>query len=223
MQATMDTPTTPHTPLPQPSQPTSQTINTPTPNSFLPSSLYSVGSHTPASQATFTVPTISPADWYRLNQFTPLFHTMPFQPTPPPAQPDLTVQQPKRRGRPRKIRPSEPPAHTTSTATPNYELGSDEPAPLHDIAGKCWFVPHDDGRSDMDLVALWCSDFDNFTEWRTRPKHHAGEKLSAFIVRQGHPKREGRECEKKVSKWPGQDFIIMSGNVLQTDGHIPLY
>lgn len=200
----MDHPNTPHTPMPQPTQLPSQTTPTPTLNNFLQAPLYSVGLQAPAAQGSFTVPMISPADWYRLNTLTPLIHTMPLQPSPQPPNPEPSAlpPAPKRRDRPRKVRPIKTAANTlpsTSPATPDVEILSEATTQL------CWFMPHEDGKSDMDLVAGWCSNFENFTEWRTRPKQPAGEKVSSFIVSQGHPKREPRECEKKVSFvwiWP---------------------
>lgn len=209
MQDLMDAANTPHTPLPlpQPTQPSSQTTPIPSTNNFLPGNLYSLPPPTPGSQPAFTVPTFSPGDWYRLNQFTPLIQTMPYHPSAPPLQPDTTVLPAKRRGRPRKPRPSLPAAnHSTSTSIDSPAIDPNkEPAHSLDLAGKCWFVPHEDGISDMDLVAKWCSHFENFTEWRTRPKHHAGEKVSSSIVAHGHPKRESRECEKKVGDISSSD------------------
>lgn len=159
-----------------------------------------MGSQAPLLQGSFTIPTISPADCYWLNPFTPVIHTMPFQPLPqpPPPNPDASAGQPpaKRRGRPCKVRHIDSSATTipsTSPATPIVENVPEGTAQL------CWFMPQEDGKSDMDLVAGWCSNFNNFTEWQTRPKHLAGDKLSSFIVSHSHPKREPRDCEKKVS------------------------
>lgn len=191
----------PHTPLPQPIQPPSQKTSSPTSNHFLPTTVLSIGSHTPGAQGSSTVPTLSPAEWYRLNQFYPFIQTMPFQRMIPMMNQDPPVIPSKRRGRPRKVRLNEKPSESStskSASTAEHDLISDGPTQTNDFIGQCWFTPHEDGRSDMDLVALWCSNFDNFAEWRNRPKHHAGEKLAIFIVDKGHPKRKGRECEKKV-------------------------
>lgn len=193
----MDQPITPHTPLPQQTQLTSQTTPSPTLNNYLQTPLYSVGSQTQASQASFTVPSISPAEWYRLNPFTPLIHTMPIQPSrqPPNTGPSPQPPPPKRRGRPRKVRPIDAAANESpSDSLVATDVGPESEGP----AQLCWFMPHDDGKSNMDLVAGWCGNFENFTGWRTRPKILAGEKVSAFIVAHGHPRREPRECEKKV-------------------------
>lgn len=73
------------------------------------------------------------------------------------------------------------------------------PTQSTDLIGHCWSTPHEDGESDMDWVAMWCSNFKNSNKWRTRPKQQSGEKVSLFILDQGHPKREGRAREKNVS------------------------
>lgn len=145
------------------------------------------------------VPTLSPEDWYRHNQFAHFFQTNTYQPTAPHPLPipEPAVQPMKRRGRPPKVRPN--PFHTPSEgsiSTSTLPADDANPAPLSfqsaDFIGQCWFIQCEEGRSDMDIVMMWCSDFDNFRSWQTKPKQQAGEKISLFLISHGHPKREGQ-------------------------------
>ncbi|KAH9807452.1 hypothetical protein DFH28DRAFT_1006179 [Melampsora americana] len=65
---------------------------------------------------------------------------------------------------------------------------------------KCWFTPDSDGKSDMDLVAKWCSVFENYNAWHTQKQVVVRERLAAFIEEMGHAPTSGQECEKKIKK-----------------------
>lgn len=109
----------------------------------------------------------------------------------------------KRRGQPPKVQPRAVETAANSTVSSSASTAEDTPsAELYlqsaTLVGQCWFLRRNDGTSDMYQVALWCSDFDHSSEWRTKPKHIAGEKVSLFLISMGHSKQEGRECEKKL-------------------------
>lgn len=102
----------------------------------------------------------------------------------------------KRRGHPPKPKiPRLPLSKVDIEDTAGVSLqATQDPDPKHN----CWFTPREDGKSDMDIAADWCSVYANFHEWRTKPKNLVGEKLAIFLVSQDHPNREARECQKKV-------------------------
>lgn len=123
----------------------------------------------------------------------------------------------KRRGRPPKVRPI--PVHTPSEGSKSASTSPADdtnPAALSsqsaDLVGQCWFIQREDERLHMDIVAMWCGDFENFSSWRTKPKQLAGEKVALFLISHGHPKREGRECEKNVGNMimMFQVFLLIS-------------
>lgn len=132
----------------------------PTPSNLLLTTLFLVVSHILAQQGTFTVPALSPAEWYCLNLSTPLIHTMPIKPPGANPNPDTTALPTKRRSWPYKVRTRKLAAKvSTSTSAPTDDHDSvlEPPAQSTDLVGQCWFMPHNDGKSDMDLVVMWCS------------------------------------------------------------------
>lgn len=180
------------TPTPQPTNPHPQPNLLPPPSTpsaspthYLPTLYFSVGSSSPVVHAPppFAVPTLSPADWYHLNQFAPFIQTNAYQPTSPLPVPISrpTVRPMNRRGRPPKVRLI--PVHTPSEGS---ILASTSPAdntntaPLSsqsaDLVGQCWFIQREDKRSDMDIVAMWCSDFDNFSNGEPNQNNWLGRK-----------------------------------------------
>lgn len=198
---------TPHSPLP-PHTPRHQSQNSlpsSTPNNIHPSSF------------------ISPADCFRLGQISLLIQSSPNQGNIPLFPPGPVIK--KRRGRPSKAIST---PVTNSTAEPDADTSSSVPAdnanpgassqsyqPV-DSTTNCWFTPREDGKFDMDVAANWFSVFANFTEWRTIPKTLVGDKLAAYLVSKNHPKRERRECQKKVCilfVYPGQ---LLTGMIYRT-------
>lgn len=188
-------------PPPLPSLPTPLSTPSPLQNHFVPpTGLFPLASTSPACQpqTPFAFPTLSPAEWYRLNTFTLFFPNTQYPDSAPMGSPETVVQPTKQRGQPPKVRPI--PVHTPeglstlSSASQAKTLNNTEGlSQTADLVGQCWFVKQDDGRSNMAMVALWCSEFKNFTTWRTKPKQIGGEQVSTFLLSHGHPKREGRE------------------------------
>ncbi|KAH9820081.1 hypothetical protein DFH28DRAFT_1218605 [Melampsora americana] len=170
----------------------------------------SITNPSPPSMPMQHIPTSTP---------TPILNTIhaaESQPTsalPPFVIPTLSL---KKRGRPQKapiasqkahqkpnaLRPSQPPKSDTRIKAPQ-ELQANIQAENDDETDKtkskkCWFTPKSDGKSDIDLVAEWCSDFDNFNAWQTQQKNMVREQVSEYLVSKGHADRGGRECEKKI-------------------------
>lgn len=182
-------PLPPQTPQPQPNV----TIPSSTPNTINTSSL------------------LSPADCFRLGQITSMLQSSPI-PLSQPSFPPAPVMK-KKRGRPPKPKPtvtkesasasqlsSLPPPNDLDqadiTLSPSTQATtSTQPTESTKL---CWFTPREDGKCNMDIAASWCSVFANFNDWRTNPKTLVGEKLALYLVSKNHPKREGRECQKKV-------------------------
>ncbi|KAH9808578.1 hypothetical protein DFH28DRAFT_1135229 [Melampsora americana] len=63
-----------------------------------------------------------------------------------------------------------------------------------------WFAERSDGYSDMDMVALWCAELDNFDRWRNAvpSKIVVATMLSNYLEEKDRPGRSPRECEKKL-------------------------
>ncbi|KAH9824896.1 hypothetical protein DFH28DRAFT_1117046 [Melampsora americana] len=166
----------------------------------------------------FVIPTLSSADWARTQQ------VVTSDPSNSISQPAsnlvmATNDAPqKKRGRPRKApttasqKPSRKqkaldlsqPTDLNTQIEPTLESQADTQTELDDdnekIKGKkCWFTPESDGKSDIDLVAEWCSDFDNFNAWRTQLKNIVSERVSEYLVSKGHANRGGQECAKKIN------------------------
>lgn len=201
MDDTIQDPPPLNNPAPIPNCLTQHTTPTPSPNQFGPPlSFIQVGSNAPVCHTPFPFPTLSPAEWYRINSFTPFIQAPVYPESAPMPTPESVVRPNKRRGRPPKVRPIPvlTPATASSLATTSNEVELSS-SHMVEVVGQCWFTKREDGRSDMDMVALWCSEFDNFTTWRTKPKQIGGEQVSSFLISHGHPKREGRECEKRAS------------------------
>lgn len=199
--------------LPQDSPPPTPT---PTSNSAQ-NPLDSTGTNTAESQrnpasTTFVIPTVSPADWAQTQRTSnPSANSI--------SQPAMTTTDPpkKRRGRPPKppalvaqkppkisksIQPSQPDSDTPNEATQNLKGNTqnvdEEDTEITKAKKKCWFTPGSDGKSDIDLVAEWCSNFKNFNAWRTQQKNVVCERVAAYLVSKGHVDRGGRECKKKI-------------------------
>lgn len=124
---------------------------------------------------------------------------MSFQPTGPILNPDNTFLPTKHRGQPLKIRPSKLAANSLKSTLP-LTAENDMTLDLNYIFNwpllvytKRWWEFH------TGLVAMWYSNFENFSKWRMRPKQHASLNLSLFIVNQSHHKQE--EDEKWNSKF----------------------
>lgn len=183
---------TPPHPTPLLRTPSQQQLNilgpNPTPDAHISSSFVSVTSQPP--QSPFNIPIISQADCFRLGQISSLIQTSPNPPTPPIFAPPPAM---KRRGRPPK------PKTQKIKAVPSDSTEQAEPSLSTDPTLHCWFTARQDGKSDMDIAASWCSVYENFQDWQTKPKHLAGERLAIYLVTKDHPKREARECQKKVS------------------------
>ncbi|KAH9808611.1 hypothetical protein DFH28DRAFT_1193017 [Melampsora americana] len=73
----------------------------------------------------------------------------------------------------------------------------------HDTGTQCWFMIHEDGLSDMDVIALWCLELNNYKAWRSgHPSNKAvSEKVATYLKKIGHPRREPREVKKKIKKY----------------------
>ncbi|KAH9808111.1 hypothetical protein DFH28DRAFT_1197991 [Melampsora americana] len=162
----------------------------------------------------FVIPTVSPADWAHTQHTShPSANSI--------SQPAMATTDPpkKRRGRPPKpqarvaqkpaknpksIQPSQPESDTQIEATQNSEAegntqnDDEEDTETTKTKKKCWFTPDSDGKSDIDLVAEWCSKFENFNAWRTQQKSVVCERVAAYLVSKGHVDRGGRECKKKI-------------------------
>ncbi|KAH9811846.1 hypothetical protein DFH28DRAFT_1130546 [Melampsora americana] len=179
------------------------------------------GTHSPLSSTSF--PPLSTADWVRLAQINPVTsglipHATYQEPLmAPPDPPKKTRGRPKKQPAPPRsnsVRLSKPlPDHQASnkktieiTNESQNEIGKDENEEK-DITSskKCWYTPQsEDGKSDMDVVAEWCSIHENFDSWRTQRQVVVRERVAAFLASRNHPNRSGRECEKKVKlldKW----------------------
>jgi hypothetical protein len=61
-----------------------------------------------------------------------------------------------------------------------------------------WFVEGEDGYSDMDIVALWCAEEDNFDRWKGTIKIQMAGVLSEYMSQKNRPGRKPKECNKKV-------------------------
>ncbi|KAH9809479.1 hypothetical protein DFH28DRAFT_933777 [Melampsora americana] len=133
---------------------------------------------------------------HQINPVTSLVSLQANQPQPAPAPPQ-EVEAPmappestKKRGRPRKD--SAAPPSQKKGLKKSKSISSSQPASASQIeiesiikspddtqetdkmdmdpnkSKKCWFTPDSDGKSDMDLVAKWCSVFENYNAWRTQ-------------------------------------------------------
>ncbi|KAH9815757.1 hypothetical protein DFH28DRAFT_927665 [Melampsora americana] len=170
----------------------------------------------PSSTSTsFVVPTLSSADWARSQQIVtsdssnpssqPLVMATPDPPMKkrgrPRKPPPLTSQKPTKK---KKINQSSQPPESDTPIESTQEFQNDthterDDDPDKSKAKRCWFTPESDGKSDIDLVAEWCSHFENFNAWRTQQKNVVRERVAAYLVSKGHADRGGRECEKKIS------------------------
>ncbi|KAH9819985.1 hypothetical protein DFH28DRAFT_924507 [Melampsora americana] len=80
-----------------------------------------------------------------------------------------------------------------------------------------WFMEGEDGCSDMDIVALWCADDDNFNQWKSGiPSKIANAGvLSEYMAKKNRPGRPPRECNKKIA-WLEEKFKKAFGVVNST-------
>lgn len=53
---------------------------------------------------------------------------------------------------------------TSQDLQDNTQIDHDEDTDMTKCR-KCWFTPESDGKSDIDLIAKWCSDFENYNAW----------------------------------------------------------
>ncbi|KAH9808798.1 hypothetical protein DFH28DRAFT_607704 [Melampsora americana] len=141
----------------------------------------------------------------------------------------------KKQGRPRKapiasqkapqkpnaLRPSQPPDSDTQIKAPQ-ELQANLQAENDDETDKakskkCWFTPESDGKSDIDLVAEWCSDFDNFNAWRTQQKNVVRERVSEYT--RFHKWRNKLFSQRRDGPCEPQHRPILDGPGCQLSAH----
>ncbi|KAH9821820.1 hypothetical protein DFH28DRAFT_1120121 [Melampsora americana] len=63
-----------------------------------------------------------------------------------------------------------------------------------------WFEKREDGFSDVDIIALWCAEDDNFKRWKSHipTKIGVAAQVADHLKEKNHPKREPREVDKKI-------------------------
>ncbi|KAH9808100.1 hypothetical protein DFH28DRAFT_1136745 [Melampsora americana] len=150
--------------------------STPTSNSAQ-NPLDSIGTNTAKSQCnptstnpastTFVIPTVSPADWAHTQ------HT-----SNPSAK---SISQPAM-----ALSDSDPQNGAPQNSDGITQNDNEEDTDTIKAKKKCWFTPESDGKSDIDLVAEWCSNFENFNAWRTQQKSVVCEQVDSYLVSKGH-------------------------------------
>ncbi|KAH9824925.1 hypothetical protein DFH28DRAFT_10666 [Melampsora americana] len=65
---------------------------------------------------------------------------------------------------------------------------------------RTWFLRRETQRSDIDIVAAWCSEKENYQSWRNRDikKNLIGELISKVLIKYGHPNRTPKDCEGAI-------------------------
>ncbi|KAH9806824.1 hypothetical protein DFH28DRAFT_940310 [Melampsora americana] len=207
-----------------------QTTPTPSPPTIVQSPSIAIGANTAGtalSAIPFPIPTLTSADWLRLQQVNSLACLMPPPSSNQAALANQAAPAKKPRGRPWKPKaaPSSQPVsqrvpdqpsqqlsypsiqtQVHSNAPPDAQTDSESQSNTQleesidpNKSQTCWFTPQVDGQSDMDVVAEWCSIFEHFDLWRTKRKEDVGDMVAEYLSKQDHTKRSGQECKKKVA------------------------
>ncbi|KAH9825104.1 hypothetical protein DFH28DRAFT_1144467 [Melampsora americana] len=85
--------------------------------------------------------------------------------------------------------------------TEKQEKKDDVESDAEDKASQAlWLEKLSDGYSDMDIIALWCSDSDNYSRWRDRipNKRAVAGSIATYLKDMKHRERPAKEVEKKV-------------------------
>ncbi|EGG11753.1 uncharacterized protein MELLADRAFT_76631, partial [Melampsora larici-populina 98AG31] len=86
---------------------------------------------------------------------------------------------------------------------PKTEKENQQDDPIKDIGEgqtKSWFERRDDGCCDIDVVARWCCNKENYKAWRSRDvnKNETGELVAKELIKSGHPVKTPKDCEGAI-------------------------
>ncbi|KAH9807064.1 hypothetical protein DFH28DRAFT_1140445 [Melampsora americana] len=113
-----------------------------------------------------------------------------------------------------------PPNHLM-TESPAAKIGRGRPKRFETQEEKpaqsSWFMEGEDGFSNMDIVALWCAENNNFNQWKSciPSKIANAGVLSEYMAKKNRPGWPARECNKKIA-WLEEKFKKAFGVVNST-------